>query len=126
MNTENTENNIYSITPPLPPLRTTCSSPVSVIEFFEEGKFTYIKDPLSREMLVNAWNAITQLNLWDYMKEKSDSYMLSNDNQVNLISEKMCELGYNGHSGFSFGWTMRQMQFIAINGEDVYMKQIIS
>ena len=33
----------------------------------------------------------------------------------------MEELGYNGHSGYSFGWTMRQMQYIAEHGESNYM-----
>jgi hypothetical protein len=32
----------------------------------------------------------------------------------------MVELGYNGHSGSSFGYTMRAMQYIAQNGEEKY------
>jgi hypothetical protein len=47
--------------------------------------------------------------------------MWSNDKEVNLIANKIIELGYDGHSGFSFGWTMRQLQYIAINGEEKYM-----
>jgi len=92
---------------------------------FEEGKFDYINNKSTREMLINAWNSITQLELWNYMKNDTDSYMFNNDKEVYLIGNKMIELGYNGHSGCSFGWTMRQMQYIAKNGERQYANEII-
>lgn len=95
-------------------------------QLFSKGKFLYISDLSSREMLVNAWNAITELNLWDYMRQDTYSYMLSNDNEINLISRKMEELGYDGHSGCSFGWTMRQMQYIAKNGEKTYADEYMN
>ena len=47
--------------------------------------------------------------------------MMSSDKEINIITEKMAELGYDGHSGASFGWTMRQMQYIAQHGEDDFM-----
>jgi hypothetical protein len=34
----------------------------------------------------------------------------------------MVELGYDGHSGCSFGYTMRIMQYIAKYGEEKYKK----
>jgi hypothetical protein len=37
----------------------------------------------------------------------------------------MEELGYDGHSGASFGWTMRTMQYIANHGEKKY-KEIVN
>lgn len=94
-------------------------------ELFVKGKFLYIQDKHSREMLINAWNAITEVDLWDYMRNDCYSYMCSNDEQISIISNKMEELGYNGHSGFSFGWTMRQMQYIAKHGEEKYAEEII-
>ena len=33
------------------------------------GQFLYIQEKGSRQMLVSAWNAITSLNLWNYMKK---------------------------------------------------------
>jgi hypothetical protein len=93
---------------------------------FIPGEFLYIKDEWNREMLVNAWNAITQTNMWDYMKKEIYSYSWSDDKEVDLIYKKIEELGYDGHSGCSFGWTMRQMQYIAQHGEENYMKIIIS
>jgi hypothetical protein len=93
---------------------------------FVKGEFLYIEDSYSRKMLVNAWNAITQLELWNYMKQEQDSYMWSKDNEISSIYSKMEELGYTGHSGGSFGWTMRQMQYIAQNGEDKYVQDVVS
>jgi hypothetical protein len=92
---------------------------------FVEGEFLYIKDLHSREMLQNGWKAIDQLELWSYMKKPTDSYTMSDDVEINIITKKMEKLGYNGHSGFSFGWTMRQLQCIAQKGEQQYMENII-
>jgi hypothetical protein len=94
-------------------------------ETFIKGQFMYVKDKNSREMLVNAWNAINQLELWNYMRRETYSYMFRDDEEILKITLKMEELGYNGHSGFSFGWTMRQMQYIAKYGEEKYMKEIL-
>lgn len=95
---------------------------------FVRGEFLYIKDSYTREMLVNAWNSITQLDLWNYMKQEQYSYMWSDDDdkKISDISSKMEELGYNKHSGGSFEWTMRQMQYIAQHGEDKYAEQIMA
>ena len=93
---------------------------------FVEGEFLYIKDLHSREMLQNGWKAIDQLELWEYMKKPTYSYTMSDDVEINIITKKMEKLGYRGHSGFSFGWTMRQLQFIAQKGEQQYMENIIS
>jgi hypothetical protein len=93
---------------------------------FIKGKFMYIESLHTREMLVNAWNAITQLELWNYMRRETYSYMLSNDKEIWIITRKMEELGYNGHSGCSFGWTMRQMQYIAKHGEEKYMDEVLN
>lgn len=91
---------------------------------FKEGEFLYITNIYTREMLVNAWKSITQLNLWNYMKKNNNSFMFTDDIEVKMISDRMEELGYSGHSGYSFGWTMRQMQFIARYGELEYVKMI--
>jgi hypothetical protein len=95
-------------------------------ETFIKGKFLYVKNEDTREMLVNAWNAINQLDLWDYMRCETYSYMFSGDAEIWVITKKMEELGYDGHSGASFGWTMRQMQYIAQNSEEKYRDKVIS
>jgi len=123
------KNDIYCILPPHPPEfekidNTKLETQTNIPEFIE-GQFLYIIDIFTREMLVNAWNSITQLKLWDYMKKDTDSFVFSNDNEIKLIMKKMVELGYDEHSGCSFGWTMRQIQYIAINGEKQFANEII-
>ena len=91
---------------------------------FVPGQFLYINDTNKKEMLQNAWTAITQLDLWHYMRRDKNS--LSRDPIINIITNKMEELGYDEHSWVSFGWTMRQMQYIAEHGEDNYMASCLT
>ena len=102
--------------------------PIPPPQNFVKGKFDYIKnkDANYKEMLVNAYQAITQTETWSFVKEDCDSFMFSKDSRIDLISNKMVELGYGGHSGSSFGCVMRDMQYIAQNGEekfrDIYLR----
>jgi hypothetical protein len=69
-----------------------------------------------RDVYETAFNAITQLELWHYMKNFSgESFMFSQDPQVMQIYRKIDQLGYHGHSAGSFGCIMRAMEFIAKN-----------
>jgi hypothetical protein len=88
----------------------------------EKGKFDYILNATNKKMLMNAWEAITQLDLWDFIKDDVSNFIFSGDKRVHAISDKMFELGYRDHSGFSFAWIMRQMQYIALHGEENYKK----
>jgi hypothetical protein len=84
------------------------------------GEFKYIKSDSDRFMFQTAWKAINQLELWDFVKQEIESFALSNDPRIKLIIKKIEELGYQGHSGISFGYTMREMQYVAIYGERNY------
>jgi|LauGreDrversion4_2_1035121.scaffolds.fasta_scaffold23192_2 hypothetical protein len=88
------------------------------------GKFEYCSNN-EREMLENAFQAISLTETWDFVKEKIESFQWSSDSRIWIISNKMVELGYDGHSGFSFGWTMRQMQYLAQNGVEEHKKNFI-
>jgi hypothetical protein len=96
------------------------SEEVIVNHTFVPGTFIYIKDINTREMLSNAWLAITQLELWNYMKLEVDSYMFSDDPKIMIITRQMEKLGYDNHTGYTFGFTMRTMQYIAKYGEEQY------
>ena len=87
---------------------------------FTSGEFLYIDDVRERTMLQNGWAAVDELELWDYMKQDIDNYCWSDAPEVLRIGAKMGELGYDGHSGASFGWTMRQLQYIGTHGEAAY------
>ena len=79
-------------------------------------KFDYVEDHLTKQLLETAYDAITTLELWEYMKKDIVSYMLSSDIELNQIMNQIIAIGYHGHSGFSFGWIMREMQYIAQYG----------
>jgi hypothetical protein len=68
-------------------------------------------------MLQDADNAISQCDLWswlrDYTPEDDKGFMLSSHPNLERISSAM---KYGGHSGSSYGWTMRQMEYIAKHG----------
>ena len=91
---------------------------------FVPGKFDYIKPTSAnyKEMLVNAFKAVTQTETWDFMKKDCESFMFSQDPSVLIIYKKMEQLGYYGHSACSFGCIMRDMQYIAKNGEQKFME----
>lgn len=84
--------------------------------------FESIHDSHSRQMLENAYNAITMAGGWDFMKTFSEeSFMFSSHPMVNSISDAMINLGYNGHSGASFGWTMRSMEYLSKHGKEAFL-----
>ena len=87
------------------------------LEPHEKGKFLYIPHLDVREMLANAYDVISQLNLWERVKFYNDNtgYYLKIG-----ITTKMKKLGYNYHSGYALSWTMLQMNYIALNGEENY------
>ena len=82
--------------------------------------FSFITNTSNRDMLVNAYDAITKANAWDFVKKDCNSFMFSSDPIIWKITEAMNELGYYGHSGASFGIVLREMQYIAQHGIDNY------
>jgi len=88
----------------------------------EKYLFYYV-DEVSRVMLENAYQAISLTELWNYMKKDVESYSFCDDPEVNVIQKKMVELGYDGHSGSSFGITMRNMRFIALYGLEAHKQK---
>lgn len=89
------------------------------------GQFEFVTNG-DRIMFVTAHAAISQLEFWDYMKRDTESYMFSSDSEVGKIYAKIEELGYTGHSGGSFGCTMRAMQSIAQNGYDKFREEYLT
>lgn len=89
-----------------------------------DAEFNTIADKHNRIMLKNAHQAISLTESWDYMRTFNEqSFMFSDSPVVSTITKKMFELGYGGHSGCSFAWTMRQMEFLAKNGKQAFLRQ---
>ena len=78
--------------------------------------FDFIKDDNAKIMLRNAYEAITKADCWSYMKKDRETYMFANDTEIWKITDEMSRLGFCDHSGSSFGFVMREMQYIAQNG----------
>jgi hypothetical protein len=81
---------------------------------------------LDAEMLRDADETITKLELWDWLKsyipDQEKGFVLSKDWNLSNIIDNM---KYTGHSGSSFSWTMRQMEYIAKNGWTEFVKKRI-
>lgn len=91
-----------------------------------EGDFKSLPlDEWEREMLEDAYKAVTKANRWDFLRRPDvpgpNGFMFSNWPQVKDIDSFM---EYGGHSGGSYGCTMRAMEFIAKNGWDEYARDV--
>ena len=79
-----------------------------------------------QEMLQDAYQAIEKTNMWEYMKQEPSGgagYTFTDDEELRAINRN---LEYVGHTGFSFGWTMRTMQNIARLGEEGFIQACLA
>ena len=85
------------------------------------GDFSFMKDIDSQRMLSDAYNAVTLTESWDYIGQDpgNGGFMYSTDIRLKTIGGAM---KYDGHSGSSYGWTMRVMQKIANHGWDKFVE----
>lgn len=86
--------------------------PYNYSDLFSEHEVVVLKD---------ADAAITQCDLWDWLREYTPEdgkgFMFSEHPNLTRINNAM---KYTGHSGASYGWTMRQMEYIAKHGWDLF------
>lgn len=74
----------------------------------------------SSNLLARAYRVINQEEGWSILASFSgESFMFSRNPQVGRLTTAIAG-DYNGHSGFSMGWTMRQLEHIAKNGFTSY------
>jgi hypothetical protein len=89
----------------------------------KEGDFKSLKlDEGEVEMLEDAYQAVSKANRWGFLKREdvpgSQGFMFSDLPELRDIDTYM---EYGGHSGSSYGWTMRNMEYIAKNGWTAYV-----
>lgn len=94
-------------------------------DFYGDGTFDFIPPENSVAYYRNAHWAITQTKMWDWLHSFSvsdkEGFMFCSHPNLKIIEEKMYEQDVaHGHSGASFGFTMRQMEYIAIHGYDAF------
>jgi hypothetical protein len=87
-----------------------------------EGDFSMRKDSV---ILKNMYDAITELNLWDWLStftpEDGKGFMFTQNSEITQIMLHN-KVESDMHSGASFAWCMRHMEVIAKNGWDYYNK----
>jgi hypothetical protein len=94
--------------------------------------FSFIKDVDSRNNILNAYNAVTKCNAWEFLKkfkpEDVDGCLYCSHPQIYKIYETMekCTPKISNHSGSSFSWTMREIQKIAKIGYEKYKSEKLS
>ena len=111
-------------TPPTtPPTRRSIKHITMAPDDPEEWPYHYLK----RE-LIELKKTIDVLELWTWFQVESpaegDGYMFWDHENMNKISDKLEELYGNQHSGYTWGQSMRTIQFIAKNGFDNYKQQV--
>lgn len=90
---------------------------------------SYMNDNWNEEMIRDGMRAIIrvsdklrdrEIDVWDYLSKYSPpenrGFMFSDDPIISMISNKM-EVG---HSGCSYGWTMRHLELIAKYGLETH------
>lgn len=87
--------------------------------------FTILFPKQQAAELQHAYDAITQLNLWEWLRvftpHPNEGFMFTNHPNLDMISEA---LQSDGHSGGSFAATMRVMEMIAKSGGwDAYLAE---
>ncbi len=94
--------------------------------------FSFIKDVDSRNNILNAYNAVSKCNAWEFLKkfrsEDVDGCLYCSHPTIYKISETMekCTPKIPIHSGSSFSWTMKEIHKIAKNGYEKYKNDIMN
>lgn len=92
-------------------------------EYFGDGEFEFASD-YDRKYYKSAHKTITTCELWNWLRnydvDESRGFMFTRDcPELDRINEELMKDPVNdGHSGASYGCTMRVMEYIAKNGYD--------
>jgi hypothetical protein len=94
------------------------------------GTFDWMRDRASASVVEPAYKAVSLAEGWEFLKtyqpEAGKGFMFSNPPpKLEQINTKIHEL-YDGHSGGSYGWTMRQIEDIAKNGWEAWVTRVRS
>ena len=100
-------------------------------EYFGNGEFEFVNN-YSREYLVSAHKIVTRLELWNWFRgfkpEPGNGFMFTRGvPELDRLNEEMGKDPVSsGHSGSSYGITMRNMEYIAKNGYEAFKTQFYS
>ena len=86
------------------------------------GDFSFVKDPIGREYLEDAYRAMeSKRGSWDIMKSISDKDFKHFENYRPL--KRVLESLTSSHTGNTGFWTFHKIRAIAVNGWDEFVKE---
>ena len=92
-----------------------------------EGDFSFISNNSERAMLEDAYRVCNSLEgCWEYLARQDvpppgEGFIFSRDPFLKNIGNFIDQDGKIGHSALTYGFTMRQMEFIAKKGWDAFV-----
>ena len=102
-------------------------------EYFGNGEFEFVfVNNYSREYLVSAHKIVTRLELWNWLRnftpKEGNGFMFTQGvPELDRLNEEIYKDPVSsGHSGSSYGITMRNMEYIAKNGYHAFKTQFYS
>jgi hypothetical protein len=94
--------------------------------------FDFIDSHSERNCMINGCWAMNKTGLWEWLRsynvDPTKGYMFASDPNINAIAEKMEEEGATyrqNHSGASFAFTLRNLDYIAKNGYEAFKQMYI-
>ena len=101
--------------------------PLDPVDIPVNPNFSFLCDS-DHSMIQSAYNTISRLEKWDYMRRYSPSdetgYMMDHDPIIGEIITSIND-EYHYHSGASLGYTMRRMQYVANYGYDDFTSKYL-
>ena len=93
--------------------------------YYGNGEFDFVRDESTKEFLKSAHRAISLCELWDWMRiytpPPNTGFMWSKAPELDKLKQQMWKDPVNGYqSGASYGFIMREMEYIAKNGYENY------
>ena len=90
--------------------------------------FAFIPDHQTHEFLLSAHQSISICELWDWLRsyEPIHGFLFDNSSECQQIREQMQKYDINhNHSGSSYAYILREMQYIAKNGYQQYAQEYV-
>lgn len=86
--------------------------------------FSFITDYNSRSCIETGYKGVQKTEGWNSIRNfTGESFMFSNDPEINRIMNAVNGEYGGGHSGGSIGWTMRQLERISHVGVNVFKNE---
>jgi hypothetical protein len=86
--------------------------------------FSFITDAIYRNYIETGYKGVQMSEGWNSLRTFSgESFMFTNDPEINRIMSAVNNKYGGGHSGSSMGWTMRQLERISHIGLHVFKNE---